>query len=196
MVAHYFLRTGWGYRCWDVPDQAGGDVDLGIVAPSGEFVDIQIKVPGIENPMASVENAVAQLRSSPNRKLVVVCSRDERFPSCDPGVFLTESVGRTTTYEDGITRLATQGRFARGAWRQLGGLALLDYIPGLGRQNYCCTVLLNPWPAEPALFADWFPRARVLRRDGERFRWERGEPDVGTVPDGLFIPAALRDLPL
>jgi hypothetical protein len=61
MVAHYLLKTGWGFRAWDTADGAGGDVDLAVTSPAGEPVDIQIKVPGTQNPLAALEKAARQL---------------------------------------------------------------------------------------------------------------------------------------
>jgi hypothetical protein len=192
MVAHYLLSTGWSFRTWDMPDGAGGDVDLGVRAPDGVAVDIQIKVPGTENPLASVEKAARQLRSSPNRAVIVVCSRDPQFPSCEPDEFFN-LIGNTTNY-DGVVCLNDRGRFESEDFRHVGGLVLLDYIPGAIEQTYCCTVLTNPWAASRSRTERaWFPRARVLLLDGERFRWEPEPPDLGfEFPNGTFVSDPFR----
>lgn len=192
MVAHYLLSTGWQFRAWDTPDGAGGDVDLGVVAPDGTGVDIQIKVSGTENPLASVEKAARQLATSPNRGLIVVCSRDPQFPSCEPGVFF-DLIGNTTNYE-GVVCLSERGSFATDGFRHIGGLVLLDYIPGAVEQSYCCTILTNPWAqARSRAERPWFPRGRVLELVGERFRWEPCEPDRAfEFPTGTFVSDPFR----
>ena len=156
MVAHYLVRTGWGFREWDSPDGAGGDVDLAVTSPTGEPVDIQIKVPGTESALAALEKAARQLRASPHRTAIVVCSRRSRFVSCEPGELLG-LIGSTVS-EYGAVRLAERGRFASADWAHVGGVALLDYIPGEVQQKYTCTVLLNPWcNADVAIERDGFP---------------------------------------
>lgn len=188
MTAHYLVRTGWSFHAWDEPDGAGGDVDLAVRAPDGLAVDIQIKVPGTANPIASVDHAAAQLAPSPNRTMIFVCSRDQLFPSCEPRHFLTELVGHTIN-EYGAVYLDRRGRFASAAWSHVGGLALLDYIPGAVRQTYCCTALANPWCDPPRrMMLDWLGRARVLHLDGKVLRWRRGEPDRAfEIPDGTYV---------
>jgi hypothetical protein len=59
-----------------------------------------------------------------------------------------------------------------GPWKHLGGILTLDYRRGWDRFDYMCTVILNPW-CETAARCDpsWFPRARVLVLDGDRFKW-------------------------
>jgi hypothetical protein len=188
MVAHYLLRTGWGFRAWDTPDGAGGDVDLAVTAPSGEPVDIQIKVPGTQDPLAALEKAARQLRGSPNRTMVVVCSRDQEHVSCSPEDFIASLIGISLS-QDGSVHLSTRGRFASPEWSHVGAVVFLDYLPGLERQNYCCTVVLNPWcKPEAKIERDWFLYARVLRLDGDRFRWDP-VPPTGRVgfPDGTYV---------
>jgi hypothetical protein len=187
MAAHYLLKTGWGFREWDTPDGAGGDVDLAVTSPAGEPVDIQIKVPGTENALAALDKGARQLRASPHRTAIVVCSRDPRFVSCEPGEFLA-LVGKTVSGY-GAVRLAEPGRFASADWAHVGAVALLDYIPGAEQQKYTCTVLLNPWcKNDIALEGDWFPRARVLRLEEDCFRWRPAEPDRAfAIPDGTFV---------
>lgn len=193
MVAHYLLRTGWAFRAWDTPDGAGGDVDLAVTSPLGRDVDIQIKVPGTENPFAALEKAARQLRPSPNIGIVFVCSRDPSYVSCEPEDFLTELVGPATN-ECGVVGLTARGRFGSADWGHVGAVALLDYIPGASRQTYACTTLLNPWciPAA-AVERGCFARARVLHLDAATFRWSPEEPDrAGHLPDGTRVPERLR----
>jgi hypothetical protein len=193
MVAHYLLKTGWGFRAWDTPDGAGGDVDLAVTSPTGEPVDIQIKVPGTTNPLAALEKGARQLKTSPHRTVIFVCSRDPVFVSCEPTAFLTGLVGLTIG-EYGIVRLASRGRFASEDWTHVGAVALLDYIPGADWQTYACTTLLNPWCTRgAAVEAEWFPRARVLRLDTDAFRWDPVPPDrpLG-LPGGTIVPDDLR----
>lgn len=193
MVAHYLLKTGWEFRGWDMPDGAGGDVDLAVVSPSGDAVDIQVKVPGTENPFAALEKAARQLRSSKNRSVVFVCSRDPIFVSCEPNDFLTELVGPTTN-EYGLVGLTARGRFGSDDWGHVGAVALLDYIPGASRQTYACTTLLNPWCVPSvAVERGCFARARVLHLDGVTFRWSPEEPDRAFhLPEGTHVPQRLR----
>jgi hypothetical protein len=114
MVAHYLLTTGWSYRAWDTPDGAGGDVDLAVTSPSGEHVDIQIKVPGTQDPFAALEKAARQLSASTNRCVVFVCSRDPQFVSCTPVDFIAGLVGETVS-QYGAASLRTRGRYASAA---------------------------------------------------------------------------------
>jgi hypothetical protein len=193
MVAHYLLKTGWGFRAWDIPDGVGGDVDLAVTSSTGEHVDIQIKVPGTQNPLAALEKAAHQLSTSPHRAVIFVCSRDPLFVSCEPGEFLGGLLGNTVGRSSAV-QLTEHGRFAAREWGHVGAVALLDYIPGADRQNYTCTTLLNPWCKQDAVVdREWFPRARVLRLEEERFRWHPIEPDrAGELPDGTFVPERLR----
>ncbi|MDP9034649.1 MAG: hypothetical protein M3O50_07555 [Myxococcota bacterium] len=114
MVAHYLLKTGWGFRAWDTPDGAGGDVDLAVTSPDGVPVDIQIKVPGSENPIAALEKGARQLLATENRALIFVCSRDPVFVSCEPGEFLVGLLGNTVG-EHGVVTL-TERRAGLGRW--------------------------------------------------------------------------------
>jgi hypothetical protein len=195
IVAHYLLKTGWGFRAWDTPDGAGGDVDLAVRSPDGNVVDIQIKVPGSENPLVALDKAARQLGASPNRSIIFVCSRDARFVSCEPGIFLVGLLGNTVG-EHGVVRLRERGRFATTEWAHVGAVALLDYIPGGDRQTYACTTLLNPWCGDGALVdGAWLPRARVLRVEEDRFRWRPIEPDRAfEMPDGTYVPDRFRQM--
>jgi hypothetical protein len=193
MVAHYLLKTGWGFRAWGTPDGAGGDVDLAATSPDGVPVDIQIKVPGSENPLAALEKGARQLLATKNHALIFVCSRDPLFVSCEPGEFLVGLVGNTVG-EHRVVTLTEQGRFGSAEWTHVGAVALLDYIPGAERQTYACTALLNPWCQRgAAVERSWLPRARVLRLEDDRFRWHPIEPDRAfEVPDGTYVPEQLR----
>lgn len=168
-------------------------------SPDGEAVDIQIKSPGEENPIAAIQKAPRQLVSSPHRCLVAVCSRSEQSVACEPNDFLSALIGPTEGLHANVVRLRSRGLFGDTAWSHIGGVVLLDYIAGLDnhlneREVYTCTALLNPW-CSPAkrVAATSLPRARSLILDGERFRWEPSDPDRAfNVPTGTYLPAALR----
>ena len=145
------------------------------------------------NPLAALEKAARQLGRSPNRPNVFVCSTDPIIVSCEPTTFLNGLIGRTVQ-EYGVVALREAGSFASENWRHVGAVALLDYIPGADRKTYACTILTNPWcKGTVAVERAWFPRGRVLAKEGERFRWRPEEPDRAfVVPTGTFIPEELR----
>jgi hypothetical protein len=138
---------------------------------------------------ALTEKAARQLRTSSNRTMIVVCSRDPQFVFCSPVDFIAGLVGESVN-EYGAVHLSSRGRFASPEWSHVGSVVLLDYIPGADRQNYCCTTLLNPWCKPGAnVERDWFPRARVLCLLGDRFRWDPVPPtDFHGLPDWTYVP--------
>ena len=181
MFAHFMLNTGWGYRLWDSPDGRGGDVDVGLLAPTnGEPVDVQIKAPGDENPFEALTNAARQLATSTNRTLVGVCSRGGIPLAYDPDELLASLLGTTTNMHGAVRRTRT-GACATAEWNNIGGVAFLNYLPGWETQSYACTVVFNPWARPSArLEGDWFRGARRLELHAATFRW------IPNAPSGSF----------
>jgi len=194
MFAHYMLATGWKYRHWALPASAGGDVDLGLWSPDEDrLVDVQIKAPGTENPFGALTKAARQLSTSLNRTLIALCSRDSHSLAGDPDDLLAKLLGNTTIH-DGVVRLTDRGAFATPEWINVGGVAFLNYIPGVDSQAYACSVVLNPWARQRArVDRRWFARGRVLGVDGNAFRWTPNAPEGSSYfPEGTHVPEELR----
>jgi hypothetical protein len=192
MATHYLTGTGWGFKAWD-PKSDLGDVDVELVAPSGQPTVLQVKAPDqpgvvsgrriVEGEddarvLAAIEHGRGQLDGARCPSLVVVSAQRLSPVAAHPDFVASRFVGRTITVS-GLDLLARDdlGCFFCPAWRSIGAIVLLDHVRGLERLLYTCTVLLNPAADPPVTCApEWFPRARVCWSDGEQIIWQSGPP--------------------
>ena len=196
MVVHYFTHTGWGFGAWE-PKTALGDVDVQLVTPDGRPAMMQVKAPdqpGMvvggrisdgeydQRVIEAIEHGRRQLAGATDPTMVVVNAHRRFSAAARPDFAVTHLIGPTYGV-DGLIVLSRKqlGVFLAPAsvaeWRHIGAVVFLDYLRGADQFLYTCTVLLNP-EADERVRCDrrWFPRARILWFDGDRFHWQGGEP--------------------
>lgn len=182
--------------CFPVPveDSDQPEIVRGQRIRDGEYDDRILK---------AVEHAAAQLRSpATGCAMVFACpARDWPFTS-NPSPLLGLLVGRTIGEGGRVyLRRPDAGLFFQDGWHHVAGVAVLDFAAGLDMSTseeticYPCIVILNPLAAFPAA-PEWFPGARVLKLDGNVFRWVRGAPgEAVTVPDRTLLVDEIPDPP-
>jgi hypothetical protein len=207
MVVHYLAGTGWTYRQWEAVTGGAGDVDVEFAAPNGTIVNAQVKAPDQpggreggrvvdgeydERVVTAARKAAGQLVPFPNAtNLVVICARRDWPLSGNPRPLVTYLYGSTFCNREGRVWLPEGARrwFFTPWWRHIGAVMLLDYIRGIDRFIYGCTVLTNPF-AQCRVDPNWFARARVCVFDGAVFRWVNDEPGGRghtSLPDGTVL---------
>jgi hypothetical protein len=198
MVAYYFTRLGWRFKCWE-PSIPAGDVDLRLETPSGLVVDVQVKAPDQPGEISNgriiggeinarvvqaIDKAIGQLRAAPGPgRMVVVCP--QRTWPLEADVLAGHLLGKPIVRSDEVWGISREGD---GAFAGLPGIETsavlaLSFDRGFSfarghRSLYRCLVVRNPWVSSSAdISAVSFARARVLSLAGDKFVWEPEEPE-------------------
>lgn len=192
-VAHYLIGTDWTYRAWESVTGGIGDVDVELAAPDGSLVNVQVKAPDQpggrsggrvvdgeydERVLTAMRKAAGQLAPFANAtNMIVLCPRRGWPLYGEPEPLVNYLYGSTLCDGTGRVWLPVneRGWFFTHWWRQIGAVIVLDYVRGLDRFSYGCTVLVNPC-ADHCVDPGWFPNAHVCFFDGDRFRWINREP--------------------
>ncbi len=209
VVDYYLSGTGWSFHSWE-PEVDDGDVDLIMVSPDGDQVNIQVKAPerlGIvsngrvhdgENPDAlrkALDKSCDQLAPSPGKhNVIALCSKRRFSLANDIRHVLSYLVGRTVQTGPGQIELRKQDRgvFFDEAWAHVSAVVAIDYVRAADLNfvryySYACTAVMNPRARNPAS-PTWFPGARVCVVRHGTIDWVRGEPGDGHgMPVGTVV---------
>jgi hypothetical protein len=217
LFCHYFTGLGWQFAGWETETGGAIDIDLALRSPSDELTELQLKVPDQpgdledgqyrggnldQRVVAAFGGAVEQL-PKPSRSIAMVGVFAQRNFSLagNPRCLVRHLFGQCRP-QDGESVLTQEafGAFMSGSLNHIAGVIILDMLRGanlvqdgdqvdlVDRVTYPCTVLLNP-NAERAAQVEWFPKARVLTLQGDRFEWVRGEPwePIHGLPSGTRV---------
>lgn len=197
-ATHYFVGTGWEFHAWEPAvseSRSSGtraDVDLQLVAPTGQVIDLQVKASGRlglhDNEVdghiqRGVRKAAAQLPVPAMGPALIVMLAQRDWPLSANIDVIESFIGSTTGYPDGTVLLHDHELGEFSSWAHISGIVVLDYLRGLGNSYYGGVLFQNPWadaPADPA----WFPHAQVLTCSDGIFTWLRGHPAATTFPSG------------
>jgi small ligand-binding sensory domain FIST len=100
MAVHYFAGTGWAFGAWE-PTTKLGDVDVELVAPSGQRVAVQVKAPDEpagydERVFAALEHGRQQLEGAEQPAMLVVCAHRGYSLAAHPDIVVDHLLGLTT----------------------------------------------------------------------------------------------------
>ncbi len=197
-ATHYFVGTGWAFHAWEPnlserrSSGTRADVDLQLVAPTGQVVDLQVKASGRlglhdnevdDHIQEGVRKAGAQLPVPATRPALIAMLAQRDWPLSANVDVIESFIGSTRDYPDGTVLLHDHEFGELSSWSHISGIVVLDHRRGLEGSDYGCMLLQNPWannPADPA----WFPHARVLTYSNGIFTWLRGHPTATTFPIG------------
>jgi hypothetical protein len=198
-ATHYFVGTGWTFQAWEpiVSETRGNgaraDVDLQLVAPTGQVVDLQVKASrrlGLDDHevddhiQKGVQKAATQLPTPGIRLALIAVLAQRDWPLSSNIDVIEHFIGNTSgPYPDGTVLLHDQEMGEFSDWAHVSGIVVLDHLRGLGGADYGCILLQNPWadyPVDPA----WFPYAQILTSSEGSFTWLWGHPTATTFPTG------------
>ena len=215
IVAHCLLGTGWTFDAWEPkrPPEHGRklDVDLGLIAPDGTPVDVQVKAPDLpgrragrrrvdgecdEAVIAAMNKGATQLpRDGSQAKMLVVCAQRDWPLTWTPGAVVSHVIGGATQYPQepgrGFELLREKWGVFHSAWRHVSAVMLLDLVRGETSVVYGAVVLINPWGLVPAN-PDWFASGRVCTVVDGVVHWRGGAPKYGGLPEAILVSQAAR----
>lgn len=197
-ATHYFVGTGWGFHAWEPrvsENRSSGiraDVDLQLVAPTGQIVDWQVKASGQlgvhdnevdEHIRKGVQKAATQLPVPATRPALIAMLAQRDWPLSADIRVIDHFIGSTSQYPDNTVLLhdTSLGEFAN--WSHISGVVVLDLRRGPADADYGCVLIQNPW-TDHAVDPAWFPHTRVLTYSNGCFTWLRGRPPTSTFPTG------------
>lgn len=217
LFTHYFTGLGWSFSGWNTTPGEAIDIDLALKAPDDSLVELQIKTPdepgdlvngqyqggnSDQHVVAALNKAADQL-PKPARSVGMVALFPQRNFSLtgNPRCLIKHLFGQCyPENNEPVLPRTSFGQFMSGSWNHIAGVVIVDLLRGANFVEngnsielvnglvYPCTVLLNPLAERPA-DPNWFPKARVLWLDQDRFRWARGEPcePIHGLPDGTRV---------